>query len=67
MVNYTYGSKGSLQEVTHGGGGTLGLCVDILNTSQLQQTLGSGGSDDTGTTGGGDETAHDGADLSTDF
>lgn len=63
----TYGSEGSLQEVTHGGSRTLGLGVHILYTSHLKQTLGSRGSDDTGTTGSGDETAHDGADLSRDL
>ena len=61
------GSKCSLQEVTHGGGRALGLGVAILDTSQLQQTLASGSSDETSSTRSRDETAHNGADLSADF
>ena len=60
----TYGSKSGLQEVTHGSGRSLGLGVHILDTSELQETLGCGGSNDTSSTGGGNESAHDGANLS---
>ena len=63
----TYGGKGSLQEVTHGSGRTLGLGVAILDTSQLQQTLAGGSRDEASSPGSRDKTAHDGPDLSADL
>lgn len=63
----TYGSEGSLQEVTHSRGRTLRLCVAILDTCKLEQSLRGGGSDETGSSWRRDETAHDGTDLSADF
>ena len=62
-----YRSEGSLQEVTHRRGRTLRLRVAVLNTGKLEQTLRRGGSNETGTTGRRDETAHDGADLAADL
>lgn len=58
-----YGGKGSFQEVTHGRCRSLGLGVAILDTSELQQPLASGGSNETSTPGRRDKSAHDGADL----
>ena len=63
----THGSEGCFQEVAHRRSRTLGLCVAVLNTRKLEHTLRRGGSDETGTTGSGDETAHDGADLAADL
>ena len=63
----TYGSEGCLQEVTHGCGRTLRPGVDIGDAGKLEKALGCGGSDDTGTTGCGDETTHDGSDLPADL
>ncbi len=45
--------------VTLGSSGTLGLSVAILDTSHLQQPLGSWGSDDTSTTRSWDQSTHD--------
>ena len=59
----THGSEGCFQEVAHRRSRTLGLCVAVLDTRKLEHTLRRGGSDKTSTTGSGDETAHDGADL----
>ena len=63
----THGSERRLQEVAHRCGRTLRLGVDIGDAGKLEEALGCGGSDDTGTTGCGDETAHDGADLAGDL
>lgn len=63
----THSSEGRLQEVAHRRGRTLGLRVAILDTRKLEKTLRRGRSNETGTTGGGDETAHDGADLAADL
>lgn len=43
------------------------MCVAILNTSQLEQTLACGCGDETGTTGCRNEATHDGADLTADL
>lgn len=63
----TYGCEGSLQEVTHRGRRTLGLRVAILDTRELEQTLRRRRRNESGTSGSGDETAHDGTDLSRDL
>ncbi len=63
MRDNTYSSEGSLQEVAHRRGRTLRLRVTVLDTRHLEYTLRRGGGDETGTTGRGDETAHDGPDL----
>jgi hypothetical protein len=49
------GGEGSLQGVLKGLGRTGRRGVGILNTSELEETLDGGRSDDLGTTGGGDE------------
>ena len=41
--------------------------VAVFNTGKLQETLAGRGSNDTGTTGSGDESTHDGSDLSANF
>lgn len=67
LVGLGEGSNGSLEEVALGGGVTLGLGVAVLDTGELEHALGSGGSDNAGTAGSGDETAHDGARLAGDL
>jgi hypothetical protein len=59
------GDESSLQGVLESLGGTRRSSVDILDTSQLQETLDSGRSDKSGTTGSGNETDSDGTALST--
>ncbi len=59
----TYGSESCLQEISHRGGGAFCLCVDVLDTSKLEKTLGSGCSDDTGTPGCRDKATHNRTDL----
>lgn len=54
---------GSTGEVTDSTGSTGGLSVDILDTSEFEETLDSGSGNDTGTTGSGDKTDHDGTSL----
>lgn len=49
----------SLDEVTHGGSLAGRLCVAVLNTGELEHSLGGGGSNDTSTSWGGDKSAHD--------
>ena len=61
------GGVGSLDEVTHGGGVSSSLSVDILDTGQLQHSLTGGGGDDTGSSGSGDDLNVDGSDLSVDL
>ncbi len=67
LVGLRESGDGGLQEVTLGGGGTLGLgyrlstctrsdkeakhTVAVLDTGHLEHSLRSGGSDDTGTSG----------------
>jgi len=58
---------GRLQEVTLGSRGTLGLGVAVLDTSHLEHTLASRGSNDTSSSRGRDKSAHDGTRLSTDL
>ena len=53
-----------LGEVTQSPGGATGRGVAILDTGHLQQLLGHRGGNDTGTTGGGDQTHPDGSALS---
>jgi len=66
-ISFGDSNEGSLQEVTHGGCRALRLRIAVLNTSELKHTLRCGRSDETSTTGCGDETTHDGADLAADF
>ena len=54
---------GRLGEVTQSPGGATGRGVAILDTGHLQQLLGHRGGNNTGTTGGGDQTHPDGAAL----
>lgn len=65
--NMTYSSEGCFQEVTHRCCRTLRLRVAVFNTGELEQTLASGGGDETSTSRGRDETAHDGTDLPADL
>lgn len=53
------GLEGCLDEVTHCRSLSGRLCVAVLDTSQLDHTLGSWGGDDTSTSWGGDKSAHD--------
>jgi len=62
-----YCCEGGLQEVAHGCSATLGLRVDVLDTSELEETVGCRSSDDASTARGRDEAAHDGADLARDL
>lgn len=48
--------EGSLDEVTLGLGGSTGGGIDVLDTCELQDLLGGGGSDDAGTSGGGNKS-----------
>ena len=66
-VSVTNGSKGGLDKVTQGTGGTESLGVAVSDTSELEKLLGDGGSDDTGTAGGRDQTGDGGTALSGDL
>jgi len=55
-VAVTDGSEGGLDKVTKGAGGTTGGGVAIGDTSKGKDLLGSGGGDNTGTTGSRDQT-----------
>ena len=56
-VGVTNGSKGSLDKVTQGAGGTEGLGVAVSDTGKLEKLLGNGSSDNTGTTRSRDQTS----------
>ena len=49
------GKEGSLEGVLEGLGGTGRAGVGVLDTGKLEQTLDSGGGNETGTTGSGDK------------
>lgn len=49
------GKEGSLEGVLEGLGGTGGRGVGVLDTGKLEETLDSGGGNETGTTGSGDK------------
>jgi len=55
--------EAGLDEVLGSSGGTGGGSEDIIDTSELQDLLGDGGSDETGTTGGGGQLEAAGATL----
>lgn len=59
-VGFEEGLVGGLDEVTQGAGRTAGAGVHILDTSHLEDLLGGTSSDDTSTTGGGDQAEADG-------
>jgi len=59
--------EGGLDEVTKGLGGATGAGEAILNTGELENLLGGAGSDDTGTTGGGDQANADGTALASNL
>lgn len=61
------GGEGSLDKVTKGTGRAAGGGVAVSDTGKLEELLGGGGSDDTGTTGGRDKTSEDGAALAGDL
>lgn len=46
-------------EVLKGSGGTSGRGENVFNTSELKELLGNGGSDDTGSSGGRDQSDSD--------
>lgn len=62
-VSVTDGNESGLQSVFQSSGGTVGLGVDIFQTSQLQQFLDSWGSDDTGTSWSWNQSNDDGTTL----
>jgi hypothetical protein len=59
-VSVTNGSEGSLDKVTESTGRTTRGGITIGDTSQLEDTLGSGRGNDTSTTGSRDQTRHNG-------
>jgi len=67
LVGLGESSHGSLQEVDLSGSRTLSLGVAILDTSHLEHSLGSWGSDDTSSSRSWDKSAHDGTGLSGDL
>jgi hypothetical protein len=62
-VGVADGNEAGLNEVLGGTGATGWAGEDIIDTSELQDLLWDGGSDETGTTGGGDQTEADGTTL----
>lgn len=60
-------AEDGLDEVTHGLGLSSGGGVAIVNTSELENPLGGGGSDEPSTAGSGDQTDSDGSRLSGDL
>lgn len=66
-VSVADSDKGSLQGVLKGSGRAERRSVSILNTTELEKSLDSGGSDDTGTTGSGDKSDSDGTALALDL
>lgn len=66
-VGVADGEEGSLHEVTHSLGASLGLGVHIMDTSELEDLLGHAGSDDSGTTGSWYKTDSHGTALSSDL
>lgn len=67
LVGHAEGREGSLHGVTTGLGVTAGAGEDISDTGESHQLLGGGGADNTGTTGGGDETDGNGTALAVDL
>lgn len=53
------GSKGSLDEVSSGSSLTLSLGVDVMDTGELEELLGHGGSNEASSTGSGHESDFD--------
>ena len=51
----THHCESGFQEITHSSCATLGLCVTILDTSELEKVLGCRGGDDASTTWCGDQ------------
>jgi hypothetical protein len=66
-VGFLEGVEGGLQEVFSGLGAASGGGLDVSNTSHLEDLLGGGGSDDTRTSGTGDESDSDGTALTGDL
>ena len=67
LVGVTEGHVDGLDEVLGGSGVTGGGGVAIIDTSELQEFLGDGSTDNTGTTGSGHELGSDGTGLSSDL
>jgi len=67
LIGFLEGVEGSLQEVFSGLGATLGGGLNILNTGHLEDLLGGGGSDDTRTSGTGDQSDSNGTALTGDL
>lgn len=59
-VGVANGLETGLDEILGGTGATLGAGVHIIDTSELQDLLGAGSGDDTGTTGSGGQLEADG-------
>jgi len=66
-VGFLEGVESGLQEVFSSLGATLGGGLDVSNTSHLENLLGGGGSNDTRTSGTGDESDSDGTALTSDL
>ena len=66
-VGFAESVEGSLEEVLSGSGMTSSLSVTILDTSEGEHLLGDGGTNDTGTSGSGDELDADGSTLAGDL
>ena len=67
LVGSLDGSKGSLDEVASSSSGSLGFGVDIMNTSEVEELLGDGRSDQTSSSGSRDQSNLDGSALSGDL
>jgi len=67
LVSFLEGVESSLQEVFSSLGATSSTGLNILNTGHLQDLLGGGGSDDTRTSGTGDQSDSDGTTLTGDL
>lgn len=66
-VSVSESLEGGFAEVLNGSGLSLGRGVAIIDTSELDKLLGDGSSDNSSTSGGGDESDSDGAALAGDL
>jgi len=66
-VGLSKGHEDGLDEVLRGSGVTSGGSVAIIDSGELEELLGDGGSNNTGTSGGGDELGSDGTGLTGDL
>lgn len=63
-IDVSHGIEGSLEEVLSGLSLSLRLGEAIVDSSELKEFLGGGSTDDTGSSGSGDESHYDGSGLS---